>query len=109
MPEVCSRISGFNDSIRKFVCHVVGITFQTIDKPLLARLLGDIDGKSFNRGLINYFILDNTLNAWIKKYGWKEADKNMVSISNQDDNIKTKNITEKFNFDDVSAIMASCR
>ncbi|XP_059484954.1 eukaryotic translation initiation factor 3 subunit K [Neocloeon triangulifer] len=95
MSEVCSRISGFNDSIRKFVCHVVGITFQTIEKPLLARLLGDID--------------DNTLSAWIKKYGWKEVENNMVFIANQDDNIKTKNITEKINFEDVSAIMASCR
>jgi translation initiation factor 3 subunit K len=53
MSELCSRISGFNDSIRKFVCHVVGITFQTIDKPLLARLLGDIDGSHCTKS--NYF------------------------------------------------------
>jgi translation initiation factor 3 subunit K len=52
MSELCSRISGFNDSIRKFVCHVVGITFQTIDKPLLARLLGDIDGSYCTYGNI---------------------------------------------------------
>lgn len=44
MPELCSRINGFHDSIRKFVCHVVGITFQTIDKNNLANLLGGIDG-----------------------------------------------------------------
>lgn len=44
MPELCNRISGFHDSIRKFVCHVVGITFQTIDKNNLANLLGGIDG-----------------------------------------------------------------
>ncbi|CAB3371570.1 Hypothetical predicted protein [Cloeon dipterum] len=95
MPDLCSRISGFNDSIRKFVCHVVGITFQTISKPLLARLLGDID--------------DNSLVMWIRKNNWKEVENNMVLIANQDDNIKTKNITEKINFTDVSAIMASCR
>ncbi|KAG8041786.1 hypothetical protein G9C98_007090 [Cotesia typhae] len=46
MTELCDRIVGFKDSIRKFVCHVVGITFQTIDKGLLAQLLGDIDGKN---------------------------------------------------------------
>ncbi|KAF4522483.1 hypothetical protein B566_EDAN002568 [Ephemera danica] len=95
MPELCSRIVGFNDSIRKFVCHVVGITFQTIEKPLLARLLGDID--------------DGTLNLWIKKYGWKEVENNMVFIANQDDNIKTKNITEKIDFENVAGIMATCR
>lgn len=44
MSDVCDRIVGFQDSIRKFVCHVVGITFQTIDKGLLAQLLGDVDG-----------------------------------------------------------------
>lgn len=45
MSEICDRIVGFQDSIRKFVCHVVGITFQTIDKTLLAQLLGSIDGR----------------------------------------------------------------
>lgn len=45
MSELCDRIVGFQDSIRKFVCHVVGITFQTIDKSLLSLLLGSVDGK----------------------------------------------------------------
>lgn len=48
MHDLCSRIIGFNDSIRKFVCHVVGITFQTIDKSLLVELLGgrpQVNGK----------------------------------------------------------------
>lgn len=45
MSDLCDRIVGFQDSIRKFVCHVVGITFQTIDKNLLAQLLGGVDGK----------------------------------------------------------------
>lgn len=44
MSELCDRIVGFQDSIRKFVCHVVGITFQTIDRGLLAQLLGGVDG-----------------------------------------------------------------
>jgi len=48
MSELCDRIIGFQDSIRKFVCHVVGITFQTIDKSLLAQLLGGVDGTIFN-------------------------------------------------------------
>lgn len=48
MHRQCSRISGFNDSIRKFVCHVVGITFQTIHRSLLIELLGgdmQVNGK----------------------------------------------------------------
>lgn len=54
MSDLCDRIVGFQDSIRKFVCHVVGITFQTIDKNLLAQLLGGVDGNVFS-----YFL--NTL------------------------------------------------
>jgi translation initiation factor 3 subunit K len=48
MPELCSQITGFHDSIRKFVCHVVGITFQTVDRIVLAKLLGGVDGKRKN-------------------------------------------------------------
>lgn len=94
MPELTQRITGFVDWIRKFVCHVVGITYQTIERSHLAQLLGDVD--------------DNTLKLWIKKYGWKETG-SLVFIANQDENIKTKNINEKIDFESVGAIMASCR
>ncbi|KAF2902843.1 hypothetical protein ILUMI_03337 [Ignelater luminosus] len=94
MPELTQRITGFLDSIRKFVCHVVGITYQRIDRAHLAELLGDVD--------------DITLKHWVKKYGWKEEG-TLIFIANQDENIKTKNINEKIDFESVGAIMASCR
>ncbi|XP_026478851.1 eukaryotic translation initiation factor 3 subunit K-like [Ctenocephalides felis] len=94
MPELCSRIQGFNDSIRKFVCHVVGITFQTIDQTNLANLLGGVDNA--------------TLNMWIKKYGWKKVENNLIFIANQDENIKTKNITETIDFENLAPLMAAC-
>lgn len=94
MPELYSPIAGFLDSIRRFVCHVVGITYQTIDKVHLAQLLGDVD--------------DNTLKHWVNKYGWKDNN-GMIFIANQDEIIKTKNINEKIEFENVAAIMASCR
>lgn len=94
MPELVARISGFLDSIRKFVCHVVGITYQTIDRAHLAQLLGDIEEK--------------TLKHWVKKYNWRE-DGQLIFIANQDEIIKTKNISEKIDFENVGAIMASCR
>ncbi|KAJ8929024.1 hypothetical protein NQ314_018335 [Rhamnusium bicolor] len=94
LPELTQRITGFVDSIRKFVCHVVGITYQTIERNHLAQLLGDVD--------------DSTLKLWVKKYGWKETG-NLIFIANQDENIKTKNINEKIDFESVGAIMASCR
>ncbi|XP_046389129.1 eukaryotic translation initiation factor 3 subunit K [Ischnura elegans] len=92
-PEVVAPVLGFHDSIRKFVCHVVGITYQTIEAATLAALLGGVD--------------DQTLRMWMKKYGWKDIGNNMIFIANQEDNIKTKNITEKIDFDSVSPIMAA--
>lgn len=44
-PDLVVNANGFFDSIRKFVCNVVGITFQTISRDYLIRLLGDIEGK----------------------------------------------------------------
>lgn len=44
--DLFRKITGFYDSIRKFVCHVVGITFQTIEKQYLAVLLGNVDGET---------------------------------------------------------------
>ncbi|KAF7286540.1 eukaryotic translation initiation factor 3 subunit k [Rhynchophorus ferrugineus] len=94
IPELTQKITGFWDSIRKFVCHVVGITFQSIERGHLAQLLGDID--------------DKTLDIWVKKYGWKSEPNNLIFVGNQDENIKTKNISEKIDFESVGHIMASC-
>lgn len=51
---------------------------------------------------------DNVLKQWVKKYGWKEETDKIIFISNQDENIKTKNITEKIEFDHVAGLMAAC-
>lgn len=53
------------------------------------------------------YFLDHSLAIWMKKYGWKDQG-NLVYISSQDVNIKTKNITEKIDFDIVAPLMAAC-
>uniref|UniRef100_A0A336M1V3 Eukaryotic translation initiation factor 3 subunit K n=1 Tax=Culicoides sonorensis TaxID=179676 RepID=A0A336M1V3_CULSO len=92
-PDLFRKITGFYDSIRKFVCHVVGITFQTIEKQYFAVLLGNVDEK--------------TVQNWVKKNGWKDEN-GLIFIANQDDNIKTKNITEKIEFESLAGLMAAC-
>ena len=87
------HISGFNDSIRKFVCHVVGITFQTIPKDMLKEMMGGIE--------------DSTLEQWMRKNGWKHQG-NLVVIASQDEKIKTKNIIEKIEFDSLGGLMSKC-
>lgn len=44
-PDLFVNVKGFFDSIRKYVCHVVGITFQTIARDYFVRLMGGIDSK----------------------------------------------------------------
>ncbi|KAK3605497.1 hypothetical protein CHS0354_004049 [Potamilus streckersoni] len=94
-PDLTMGIMGFEDHIRKFVCHVVAATYQTIPKDTLIQLLGGIP--------------DSQVKQWINKYGWKLIDDETVFITNQEENIKTKNITEKITFDSVAAIMAAHR
>ncbi|XP_035227778.1 eukaryotic translation initiation factor 3 subunit K-like [Stegodyphus dumicola] len=89
------NITGFEDSIRKFICHVVNITYQHIVKDHLSTFLGGLP--------------DNELQLWMNKYGWKEVGNNLILINNQEENIKTKNITEKIDFDSVAAIMSLTR
>lgn len=50
---------------------------------------------------------DNAFNHWIKKYGWKDQGE-AILIAKQDENIKTKNITEKIAFENLSNIMSKC-
>lgn len=63
-PERFKQINGFFDSIRKYVSHVVGITYQTIDKDLLKRIFGRIDGEFV------FFSLDFRFTPWYKNHGF---------------------------------------
>lgn len=52
---------------------------------------------------------DSELAVWITKNNWSEIEGGYVFIGNQEETVKTKNITEKIEFDSVATIMASCR
>ncbi|XP_017292899.1 eukaryotic translation initiation factor 3 subunit K isoform X1 [Kryptolebias marmoratus] len=91
--ELIDGITGFEDSVRKFICHVVGITYQTIERRLLGEMLGDP--------------LDTQLKVWMNKYGWTENEDGQIFIYNQEESIKPKNIVEKIDFESVSSIMAT--
>merc|ERR1711963_89690 len=94
-PDLLIGVLGFEDSIRKFVCHVVASTYQSIRKEKLRTLLGSIS--------------DGQTTTWVSKYGWREQADGFVFVAVQDQTVKTKNITEKISFDSVAAIMASGR
>lgn len=68
-PELTQKITGFLDSIRKFVCHVVGITFQSIEQKHLAQLLGEgvFSTKNIRSNLL--WFLQETLMRRLCKFG----------------------------------------
>merc|ERR1712154_432599 len=94
-PDMTGSIVGFEDNVRKFICHVVAATYQTIDQERLQQLLGNVTPMEAS--------------AWASKYGWSAPNNGMIRVSNQEESIKTKNITEKITFDSVAAIMSSSR
>ena len=53
---------------------------------------------------MSFLCSDAQVTSWINKYGWKEQANGDVFVSNQEENIKTKNITEKITFDSESAL-----
>lgn len=95
MGDLVRCVAGFEDSVRKFVCHVISITYQNILDETLCEQLGLVD--------------ENAVNQWIEKNGWKQSGEapGHVLISSQDEQIKTKEITEKIDMDSVAGIMAS--
>jgi translation initiation factor 3 subunit K len=44
-------------------------------------------------------ISESEVNQWIAKYGWKDQGNGEVFVGNQDESIKTKNITENITFE----------
>uniref|UniRef100_A0A8D0Q1M5 Eukaryotic translation initiation factor 3 subunit K n=1 Tax=Sus scrofa TaxID=9823 RepID=A0A8D0Q1M5_PIG len=91
--DLLEGITGFEDSVRKFICHVVGITYQHIDRWLLAEMLGDLT--------------DGQLKVWMSKYGWSADESGQIFICSQEESIKPKNIVEKIDFDSEWGLEAS--
>jgi len=91
--DLTAGITGFDDSIRKFICYVVSITYQVIKKSVLRDLLGNLN--------------EAQTNTWVAKSNWRDQGDGFIHIANQEDNIKTKNITEKITFESIAAIMAN--
>lgn len=49
---------------------------------------------------------ESQLRVWMSKYGWTEPEPGRILISNQEENIKPKNIVEKIDFDSGLGVLA---
>ncbi|KAG9510015.1 Eukaryotic translation initiation factor 3 subunit K, partial [Fragariocoptes setiger] len=92
--DLIQDIEGFEDSVRKFVSHVVGITYQHIATSLLRKLLGCTSDEQFT--------------TWLNKNNWK-LEGEYVLVEEQEDKIKTINITEKIELEHVASVLATYR
>ena len=50
MADLVRCVAGFEDSVRKFVCHVISITYQNILEETLCEQLGLVDENAVNQG-----------------------------------------------------------
>jgi len=89
--KIWDRVIGFEEAIRKYIAHMIKIAYQRIDKATLLELL-DI----------------KNLQDVIKSNNWTDEG-DFVFIGNKEENIKTKNITEKIDFEAVSTVIAAYR
>ncbi|NXP61244.1 EIF3K factor, partial [Chloropsis cyanopogon] len=79
--ELLEGITGFEDSVRK--CEGgFGGSWKVSEPP--QTLLCPTESQ---------------LRVWMSKYGWTEPEPGRILISNQEENIKPKNIVEKIDFD----------
>ena len=92
--DLVKSVAGFEDSIRRFVCHVISITYQTIEDKVVGELLG--------------LVQEDAVKFWMEQYGWKATDGGYLTVSNQEEIIKTRNIMENIDIKSVASIMASC-
>ncbi|RDD42614.1 Eukaryotic translation initiation factor 3 subunit K [Trichoplax sp. H2] len=89
--DLSSTVNGFEESIRDFICYVLNITYQTIEASLVAKLLGDVN--------------ETELNAIISAKNWQRVDNNKIFLSNQELNSNSKNMSFKFEIDNLASIM----
>ena len=77
------------------ISHIISITYQRIETVTLKELLG--------------FGNEKEMGEWLKANSWRDEGSNTVFINNQEENIKTKNIQERIEFESVAPVLALYR
>ncbi|CAJ0571330.1 unnamed protein product, partial [Mesorhabditis spiculigera] len=88
--KLVKAIPGFDEAVRVFVCKAVSVTYQNIEKSILARLLGGVT--------------EAQLKEYATTFNWKIHD-GVISIANHEATIRSRNIDEKLQFSDVTEIL----
>ncbi|CAH8432486.1 unnamed protein product [Heterobilharzia americana] len=98
-PKMTASLSGFRESIYKFIMHIVSKTYQRIPKTMLMSFLDISSEKDFKQ--------------LIKQYGWTEITSNdnvqLILVNNHEENIKSIKIREQVNFDSITSMSGAFR
>ena len=74
------------------IVYLINITYEKVEREFVREILS---------------VNDSDLQTIMTKYGWKDVEDGYLYISDQAEEIKTKNITEKIDFENVfSSIIA---
>jgi len=92
-PEMIQGISGFEDKIRRFVCHVIQNTYQNISKTLLVSLLGNVT--------------EPILKQICKEKQWTIQPDGFITVSNMEQTVKSRNIAERIDLESIQDILRS--
>ncbi|CAL8118681.1 unnamed protein product [Orchesella dallaii] len=82
-PGRIDEVSGFDDSIRIFICKMVSILFKNMKEPELTTVLGCKD--------------DQELQKCMQSFDWEKGSNEVVNLFNQEGPGKAKNVAEKIN------------
>jgi len=80
VPTRVTMFKGFEESIRQYICYTIGTTFQHVDCAYAMKLLG--------------LGTQTEMQRWCRKQGWTIKGTE-IFCKEQQEKVKTKNITEK--------------
>lgn len=72
------------------IVYLINITYEKVEKEFIKEIL-NVD--------------ESDLQSIMTKYGWKDVEDNCLFIADQAEEIKTKNITEKIDFENVFSLI----
>jgi len=91
--KMFSEMTGFIDSAKAFICHVVGLTYKNIEASFLQQMLGPLSENEFSGLLVTM--------------GWViSEDGSSVFVGHKEEMVESKEIVEKMPIDIVSPILA---
>lgn len=90
--KLFSEMEGFVESARKFICHVVQLTYKNVEEDFLLQMLGPLPDK-------------DTFLQIVQENSW-ELDNGSVFVGHKEEMVEQKEIVEKMPIEVVTPILS---